>query len=348
MTEITRRGVTALLAAAAVHAFPGISMAQGRRFAIASITGSWEVAFREIVVPAFKAANNNPDVALDALIGLDQLAKVTASKGNPPLDTMLLDPGPALVAEGQGLVEHFPSDRSAHYQDINPNAKTRDGVAPFFIFIGLAYNTDKVKTPPTSWGDLWKPEYKGRVGITSLNSTLGTGFLVEAARMRGGSEKNVDEGFKALAELRPNLASVAANPSQAAILFQQGQIDIAPAVFNEIQLLKARDVPVDFVLPKEKGIGYTSTMYITKGSPYQDLAFKFIESMLSTQVQETMMREPFLITPTNTRVKFAGEVARVLGVDPAQITEKLVFQDWETINQQRSSWIERFNREIKL
>jgi putative spermidine/putrescine transport system substrate-binding protein len=323
-------------------------MAQGRRFAIASITGSWEVAFREILVPAFKAANNNPDVALDALIGLDQLAKVTASKGNPPLDTMLLDPGPALVAEKQGLVDHFPSERSTHYKDINPNARTQDGVAPFFIFIGLAYNTDKIKTPPTSWTDLWKPEYKGRVGITNLNSTLGTAFLVEAARMRGGSEKNVDEGFKALAELRPNLASVAANPSQAAILFQQGQIDIAPAVFNEIQLLKARDVPVDFVLPKEKGIGYTSTMYITKGSPYQDLAFKFIESVLSPQVQEKMMQEPFLITPTNTKVKFAGEVARVLGADPAKITEKLVFQDWETINQQRSAWIERFNREIKL
>src|SRR3982074_2659727 len=165
MTEITRRGVAALWAAAAVHAFPGVSMAQGRRFAVASITGSWEVAFREILIPSFRAANNNPDVALDALIGLDQIAKVTASKGNPPLDTMLLDPRPALVAEGQGLVEHFPSERSAHYKDINPNARTRDGVAPFFIFIGLAYNTDKVKTPPTSWGDLWKPEYKGRVGI---------------------------------------------------------------------------------------------------------------------------------------------------------------------------------------
>jgi putative spermidine/putrescine transport system substrate-binding protein len=348
MTDITRRGATALLAAAAVHAFPGVAMAQGRRFAVASITGSWEVAFREILIPAFRAANNNPDVALDALIGLDQIAKVTASKGNPPLDTMLLDTGPALFAESQGLVEHFPAERSAHYNDINPKARTKDGMAPFFIFIGLAYNTDKIKTPPTSWNDLWKPEYKGRVGITSLNSTLGTGFLVEAARMRGGSEQNIDEGFKALAELRPNLASVAANPSQAAILFQQGQIDIAPAVFNEIQLLKSRDVPVDFVLPKEKGIGYTSTMYITKGSPFQDLAFKLIESALSPQVQEKMMREPFMITPTNAKVTFAGEVARVLGVDPARIADRLVFQDWGVINPQRSGWIEKFNRDIRL
>jgi putative spermidine/putrescine transport system substrate-binding protein len=89
-------------------------------------------------------------------------------------------------------------------------------------------------------------------------------------------------------------------------------------------------------------------MYITKGSPFQDLAFKLIESALSPQVQEKMMGEPFMITPTNTKVTFAGEVARVLGVDPARIADRLVFQDWGVINPQRSGWIEKFNREIRL
>jgi putative spermidine/putrescine transport system substrate-binding protein len=168
------------------------------------------------------------------------------------------------------------------------------------------------------------------------------------ARLRGGSETHTEEGFKALAELRPNLASVAANPSQAAILFQQGQIDIAPAVFNEIELLKARDVPVDFVLPKEKGIGYTSSMYITKGSPYSELAFKFIETTLSPEVQTRMMQPPFLVTPTNGKVKPAGEVARVIGPDITRITDRLVFHDWAAINQGRRELIERFNRDIKL
>jgi putative spermidine/putrescine transport system substrate-binding protein len=27
---------------------------------------------------------------------------------------------------------------------------------------------------------------------------------------------------------------------------------------------------------------------------------------------------------------------------------KFVFQDWKKINEQRSAWIERFNREIKV
>jgi putative spermidine/putrescine transport system substrate-binding protein len=299
-------------------------------------------------VPAFRANNGNPDVALDALIGLDQIAKVSASKGNPPLDTVLLDAGPALVAESQDLVDTFPAERSKFYRDISPNARQNRGVAPFFIFIGLAYNTDKIKTPPSSWNDLWKPEYRGRVGITTPNSTLGMAFLVEMSRLRGGSETQLDEGFKALAELRPNLASVASNPSQAAILFQQGQIDIAPAVFNEIELLKARDVAVDFVLPKEKGIGYTSSMYITKGSAYPDLAFKFIETMLSPEVQTRLMQPPFLITPTNVNVKLAGEVARLLGTDLSAITERLVFQDWTAINRGRKEATERFNREVKI
>ncbi len=44
---------------------------------------------------------------------------------------------------------------------------TRDGkvhAIPFcFDSIGLIYDTDKVKTPPTSMDVLWDPQYKGKV-----------------------------------------------------------------------------------------------------------------------------------------------------------------------------------------
>ncbi len=80
---------------------------------------------------------------------------------------------------------------------------------------------------------------------------LGTGFLVEIARMHGGSEANVDAGFQAIKALKPNIAAVAANPGQLATLYQQGQVEIGPGNFNAIQILKARGVPVEFVSPKE-------------------------------------------------------------------------------------------------
>jgi len=65
-------------------------------------------------------------------------------------------------------------------------------------------------------------------------------------------------------------------------------------------------------------------------------------------VQAKLMAEPYLVVPTNTKVKISGEVAKSLAKDHAEMKTKFVFQDWKKINEQRSSWIERFNREIKL
>ena len=171
----------------------------------ATFTGSWEEAHKAVLVPAFRKANADAAIVLDPMLSVDQIAKVNAARANPPIDVMLHDPGPALVAIGQDLVDPFPVDKSAYYKDLITEAQEPMGPAPFFQIVGLTYNPDTVKTPPTSWADLWKPEFKGKVGITNLNSTLGTGWLVEIARMHGGSEANVDEGFKAIedAEAQP-------------------------------------------------------------------------------------------------------------------------------------------------
>lgn len=344
--SINRRNlVAAALTVGAAQAFPLMTKAQARRFVVNCLTGSWEVAFRDNAVPVFRRDNANAEIALEPMISVEQVAKLAASRSNPPLDVVMLDDGPSLVAIAQDLVVPYPVTQSKYYADILPESKSPMGVAPILQVAGIAYNPERIKRPPTSWDDMWKSEYKGRVGVTNMNSTLGALFMVEIARTHGGSEANIDEAFKRLAELKPNLGAVATNPSQAAALFQQGQIDIAPAIYNEIMLLRARDVAVDFVLPKERGVGYNSNMHIVKNSPYADLAFKYIEACLSPEVQTKMMQAPYLVVPTNSKVQLAGEVAKLFGsVD--QIKEKLRFLDWRVINQNRSAWVERFNREI--
>jgi len=336
------------LALGAMSLYPGMSFAQAKRLVFATFTGSWEEAHRAVLVPAFRKATNNADITLDPMLSVDQIAKVSAARNNPPLDVMLHDPGPALTAIGQGLVENYPVAQSKYYKDLIPEAQEETGPAIFFQTVGLTYNPEKIKTPPTSWKDLWKPEYKGRVGITNLNSTLGTGFLVEISRMFGGSEANVEPGFKALQELKPNLAAVAANPGALATLFQQGQVDISPGNFNAIQILKARGVPVEFVSPKEGAIAFKTSIHLVKNAPNRQLAFELIEAAMSPEVQAKLMQSPFLIVPTNTKVKMEGEIAKVLAKDHADMKKKFVFQDWKKINEHRAEWIERFNRDIKI
>jgi putative spermidine/putrescine transport system substrate-binding protein len=340
--------LNAALTLGALQLFPTLSSAQARRLVFATFTGSWEEAHRDVLVPAFRKANNNAEITLDPMLSVDQIAKVTAARANPPIDVMLHDPGPALVAIGQDLVDPFPVATSTHYKDLISEAQEPMGPAIFFQAVGITYNPEKIKTPPTSWADLWKPEFKGRVGMTNLNSTLGTGFLVEVAKMRGGSESNVEPAFKAIAELKPNLAAVAANPGALATLFQQGQIDISPGNFNAIQILKARGVPVEFAKPKEGTIGFKTTAHIVKNSPNKALATALIEAAMSPEVQSRLMKSPYLIVPTNTKVAMEGEIAKVLARDHADLKKSFVFQDWKKINEQRGAWIERFNREIRV
>lgn len=343
-----RRMLQTSLALGAMQLYPQMSFAQARRLVFATFTGSWEEAHRAVLVPAFRKATNNADITLDPMLSVDQIAKVSAARSNPPIDVMLHDPGPALTAIGQGLVDVYPSAQSRHFKDLIPEAQESTGPAIFFQAVGITYNPEKVKTPPTSWRDLWKPEYKGRAGITNLNSTLGTGFLVEISKMFGGSESNVEPGFKALQDLKPNLAAVAANPGALATLFQQGQIDISPGNFNAIQILKARGVPVEFVSPKEGAIAFKTSIHVVKNSPNRQLAVDLIEAAMSPEVQTRLMQSPYLIVPTNTKVRMEGEIARVLAKDHAEMKKRFVFQDWAKINEHRAQWIERFNREIKL
>ena len=343
-----RQLLQASLTLGALQLFPGMSHAQAKRLVFATFTGSWEEAHRAVLVPAFKKATNNAEIILDPMLSVDQIAKVTAARNNPPIDVMLHDPGPALTAIDQGLVENYPVATSKNYKDLIAEAQEETGPAIFFQVVGLTYNPDKIKTPPTSWKDLWKPEYKGRAGITNLNSTLGTGFLVEIAKMFGGSETNIEPGFKALNDLKPNLAAVAANPGALATLFQQGQVDISPGNFNAIQILKARGVPVEFVIPQEGAIAFKTTIHIVKNTQNRELAVALIEAAMSPEVQTKLMQSPYLVVPTNSKVKMEGEIAKVLAKDQAEMKKRFVFQDWKKINEQRAQWIERFNREIKL
>ena len=89
-------------------------------------------------------------------------------------------------------------------------------------------------------------------------------------------------------------------------------------------------------------------MGMAKQSKNKELAFKLIEAALSPEVQTELMNSPYLIVPTNSKVKMAGEIAKVLAKDTAEMKKKFVFQDWKKINEQRSSWIEKFNRDIKI
>src|SRR5258708_5263902 len=272
---------------------------------------------------------------------------IAAKGGAAPFDVALFDSPQVLDAVKQGLLLEYAAGKSPSYADLLPEYKSKWGPAISMQIIGIGYNPQKIKTPPTSWDALWDPQYKGRVGLTALNSQLGIAWVAEINRLRGGDETNFEPGFKALRELLPNVGAIGANLGGYATLWQQEQVDIAPYNFNFVQTLKGKGVPVELAMPETGPVGWRTSLHLVKGAVEPDLAVQYIDSHLAAEVQGQMLKPPFDVIPTNGKVQLTGDISQTIAKTHADLA-KIRTIDWEKINPQRGALIERFNREIKV
>jgi putative spermidine/putrescine transport system substrate-binding protein len=349
MIEPTRRDVLrAAVAYSAATGFSPFARAQSGTIVAHTFPAGFQELTQNVLVPEFKKKSGT-EVTLTTLLAVDAVTRLVAAKGGrPPFDVTILDQGPLLDAIKAGVIAEYPVERSVHFKELVPVAQDKWGPKFTMQMVGIGYNPKRVPDPPKSWNDLWKPEYKGRVGLTALNSSLGTAFLVELARVHGGSEANIEPAFAALRELLPNIGAVSANLGAHATLFQQEQVDIAPHNFNFVETLKGRGVSVEFAVPETGLVGWTTSMHVSANSDKADLAFQYIETAISPDVQEKFQTAPHWVIPTNSKVPTRGPIQAKLGNTIAEIGGRFRVQDWAVINAQRSAWIERFNREIKL
>jgi putative spermidine/putrescine transport system substrate-binding protein len=263
---LTRRALLAATGAAGALAWlPGRGFA-AEELVAATFGGTWATVQKQVLA-AYFTKRTGASVTQAVMLATEQIAKLSAAKGGqPPFDVAILDEGPALEAIDAGLIAPYDAAKSPNFADLLPPFRGAYGPAITMQAIGIAYNPKTVKTPPTSWPDLWKPEYKGRVGITSLASTLGLAFLLDVNRLEGGDETNMDRAFKKLQTLLPNLAAVSANFGAHGALFQQGEIDIGVQNFNFAEELKAKGVPIEFVRVSTGTPAWKTTMHVVQGA----------------------------------------------------------------------------------
>jgi putative spermidine/putrescine transport system substrate-binding protein len=344
----TRRHILSTGAALGAAGFlPRRLLAQSKTLVAATFPGTWSEAHREYLAPVF-TKKTGAAVTQSILLGTDQVARLQAAKGRtPPFDVALFDTPQVLDAAKQGLIVEYPAAKSPNLKDLLPEFQDKWGPRISMQIIGIGYNPERIKTPPKSWDTLWDTKYKGRVGLTALNSQLGIAFLAEINRLRGGTEANFEPAFKALRELLPNVGAIGANLGAYATLWQQEQIDIAPYNFNFVQTLKGKDVSVELAIPNTGPVGWHTSMHIVAGAAQPDLAAAYIDAHLDPQVQAAMQKPPYDVIPTNSKVALEGAVTKSIAKTHADLAKIKSF-DWDALNPQRGALIERFNREIKL
>ena len=344
----TRREVLAGGAAAGIALVgAGRSWAQQKELIASSYGGGWEAGHR-LAIAAPLEKRTGAKVTIVSILAAELVARTKASAGGrPPVDVALVDDGPFLLAIKEGVFERLPLEKLANAARIFPKYRPREpfGAPVGASQIGIAYNARKLKTAPTSWADLWKPEYKGRLGLSTPASTLGTVTLLSLAKLRGGDEGNVEPGFEAVKSLLPSVASIQSVPANLRTLLERGEVDIAPMWHHDSAVLKHKGTGVEFVLPKEGGIAGNAWIAITRGANLE-LAIEYINQGLDPESQRIMAGPPAFIGPTVEGVPVLPEWRGIVPATPADL-EKLKTLDWPRINLQRAEWINRWNREIK-
>ncbi len=230
--------------------------AQQKTFTIGAYGGSFEQVMRKDVIPAFEAKHG---VKVEYVAGnsTDTLAKLQAQKGNQVIDAIIVDDGPMYQAVELGFCATLePGDV---YKDVYSimKFKSNQAIGIGVVGTGLMYNKkvfdEKGWPAPTSWKDLADKKYGKTVIVPAMNNTYGLHAVVMSARIRGGSEANMDAGFKAFKdEIGPNVLAYESSPGKMTELFQSGQALLAVWGSGRAKSLSDTGFPSAFVYPKRR------------------------------------------------------------------------------------------------
>jgi putative spermidine/putrescine transport system substrate-binding protein len=205
----------------------------------------------------------------------------------------------------------------------------------------LAYNPDTVKDPITSYADMWRPEFAGKLAYAAPVHTSMPQLTIIAAELAGGSVTNIDPGFQKLATLRP--AKLTVFWTDWAPLLKTGDVTLATEYLYYLETMKDQKYPIAYVYPKEKAIGSVSHLGLVNGSQNQELAAAFMNVMLEPAVQKAIAIGTYQ-GPTNVKVALSdAEKARCANADTV---EKIRFFDPEVLAASRPAWTERLNTEV--
>ena len=202
----------------------------------------------------------------------------------------------------EGLFEKLDYTKIGDKKDFIPAAVTDCGVGTFIWSTVLAYNADKIKTPPSSWAEFWDVQkFPGKRGMRK-----GAKFTMEIALLADGvkpedvykvlaTKEGVERAFKKLDQLKPNIQwwEAGAQPPQ---LLAAGDLVMSSAYNGRIATAQKEGKNLKIVW---SGNIYDADHWaIPKGTPKKDDAYKYIKFASQPENQKVFSSE-ITYGPTN-------------------------------------------------
>lgn len=351
-----------------VTAISFLSLAQGVAFAqkkpfegqalrVATFGGVFGKAYHEIFGVPFE---NETGAKIEYAYAnpATHLAKLIASRGQePPFDVIALDSMSQSDAIRQGLIEKWTESDIPNAKKVFSAARFSPDYTPgqWFVFYGLAYNTQKFKElgipEPESWDILWHPKLAKRVALPDIDIMSAYFLIVGSAVMAGGDEKNISPGLNKLKEI--DLQYIFRSSADVETRISLGDVWLSLLPDGRAFTMADSGFPMGFAHPKirdKKGLFAFSGHHVVKGAKNKKLAAMFVNKGFEVDAQAELAKKmnyaPTLIEAAEL-VRKDPKYAKIFLILNPKDMENVYIWDWDLLSRSRAEWVDKWSRTFK-
>jgi putative spermidine/putrescine transport system substrate-binding protein len=268
------------------------------------------------------------------------LAERQSRRGS--MDVACLSDSDHYIVEETDAFEAVDPAKVSRLDKVFPALRTKTAIPHIYSAQVILYNVNHVKTPPTSWADLWDPKWRGRVGLADQlypNNTL------MAALAGGGSVSNYDPAEKKLLELRSLDAKIYPSNEALAAALKSEEVWLTSMWLARGFMWKKAGIPLSHVVPKEGAVSIVFEASVPRNARNKDGGFAYLNAMLDPKAQ-IAFADKMGYLPTVSDAVLPEDIAKQVSLSEAD-RARLLKPDYKYLTERSQRTLDFWNKQFK-
>jgi spermidine/putrescine-binding protein len=225
-----------------------------------------------------------------------------------------------------GLLSPIDISRIPNYAGLSEGFKKADyntvdgkqySVPYTYGIMGVAYRTDLVADPPTSWGALWNEKYKGKIAFSRnpVDACFGVALYLgmDIAKLDEDIDAKLVKIKAKMREQNPLLLKRIESLEEMKNLLASGEVWLTSADDGMIHKMQLDGQPVGFVVPKEGSAAWIDQFCVMSDAPHKDAAYLWIDHMLSPEIASQMIKKMgYMVVNAEAASNLPPEMAEIM------------------------------------
>ncbi len=170
----------------------------------------------------------------------------------------------------------------------------------------IVYNSSQVSAPPTSWNDLWRPEFAGRiVSVDEPRSIIAFTLISEGLNPNTRNPEDLEAIRPKLRQLLAAIARFDSDSPKDALIDDSASVGYVWSAEAELSM-RARP-ELRYTYPKEGVILFEDGFVLLPNAPNPDVAYAWMNYVLQGNVFWMMLREFPYTMPNRAALEYARD-----------------------------------------